>query len=344
MESGNPETLPKKGNKMSNSQLNPEFLLELISSDIMAYGLQNEPQSPYSKLFNEISDAYAYPLRAGGKRIRPLFTLLCAGSIGGLNAIEIARKPALAIEKIHTYSLVHDDLPCMDNDDLRRGLPTTHKVYGEAKALLIGDALLTQAFSLLASTKTKDSNQNNYLSYLVEDLAEGAGGNGMIWGQWLDVSMTGATQVTWEQVEIIHKNKTGKLMGASLALGLICGISALERSVPESKIDELRKKIKEVGILIGLSFQIIDDILDVTKSDLELGKTAGKDEIQQKFTAVNLLGIEKAEKLSTTYTQEAISLLKAIFLDPAFKNGDQETLHFQKTLISQIKLLLSRLH
>jgi geranylgeranyl pyrophosphate synthase len=326
---------------MSYSQLNQESLLKLISSDIEAYSLQSESQNPCSKFFDEISKAYMYPLKAGGKRIRPLLTLLCAGALGGLDAIEIARKSALAIEKIHTYSLVHDDLPCMDNDDLRRGLPTTHKIYGEAKALLIGDGLLTQAFSLLAATKFSNFN-NNYMSYLVEDLSEGAGAHGMIWGQWLDISLTGTSQVTWEQMEIVHKNKTGKLIGASLSLGLICGISNLKSTIHETDIMELRKNIKEIGILIGLSFQIIDDILDATKSDFELGKTAGKDEIQQKFTAIKLLGIEKAEKLSIAYTEKAISLLKAIFLNPSFKSLDKDALHFQKMLTSQIELLLSR--
>ncbi len=327
---------------MSDSTNNSEFLLKMISSDIEAYCLQIETQNPCSTFFDEISIAYLYSLKAGGKRIRPLLTLLSAGAFGGLKAIEIARKSALAIEKVHTYSLVHDDLPCMDDDDLRRGLPTTHKIYGEAKALLVGDALLTQAFSLLTSTNIDSSDGNNYISYLVEDLAEGAGPLGMILGQWLDISLTGASQVTWEQIEIVHKNKTGKLLGASLSLGLICGVSTLESTLQKSDIIELRKNIKEVGILIGLSFQIIDDILDATKSDFELGKTSGKDAMQQKFTAINLLGIKKAEKLSITYTEKAISLLKEIFSNPSFKDLDKDALHFQKILINQIELLLSR--
>lgn len=328
---------------MLDSQYDLKFLLKLISSDIASYSLQKESKNIFDEVFSEISAAYTYPLKAGGKRVRPLFTLLCAGAFGGLNAIELARKSALAIEKVHTYSLVHDDLPCMDNDDLRRGLPTTHKIYGEAKALLVGDGLLTQAFSLLATTKFDHSNSNRYISYLVEDLSEGAGTQGMIWGQWLDITLTGASQVTWEQMEQVHKNKTGKLIGASLSLGFICGISTLNNDdIQENNLIELRKSMKEVGILIGLSFQIIDDILDATKSDLDLGKTAGKDEIQQKFTAIKLLGIEKAEQLSITYTEKAILLLKTIFSNPSFKNLNNEALHFQKILISQIELLLSR--
>jgi geranylgeranyl pyrophosphate synthase len=334
--------LPKKGNKMNDAQPNIEFLLKLISSDIENFQLQFEPQSPCNRFFNEISTAYLYPLKAGGKRIRPLLTLLSAGAFGGLKAIEIARKPALAIEKIHTYSLVHDDLPCLDNDNLRRGLPTTHVIYGEAKALLVGDGLLTQAFSLLASTKFHKTNCNNYTSYLVEDLAESSGAQGMILGQWLDISLTGANHVTWEQMEVVHKNKTGKLIGASLSIGLICGISTLTSAFKESEIIEFRKNIKEVGMLIGLSFQIIDDILDSTKSDLELGKTAGKDAVQQKFTALKLLGIEKAEKLSINCTEKAISLLKEIFLNSPLITHDKEILHFRKMLISQIEILLSR--
>ena len=149
-----------KGNNMSISQHSPESLLKVISMDIANHSLNIEATSSTNLYLSEISTAYSYHLKAGGKRVRPLLTLLTAGAFGGTNAIDIARPSALAIEKIHTYSLVHDDLPCMDNDDLRRGLPTTHKVYGEAKALLVGDGLLTEAFLLLSKTKFKN---NNYL-------------------------------------------------------------------------------------------------------------------------------------------------------------------------------------
>ncbi|APJ04174.1 polyprenyl synthetase family protein [Silvanigrella aquatica] len=327
---------------MSYSLLPIESLLKLIASDIEKCAIAADSIAQCDHFYSEISKAYTYPLQAGGKRIRPLLTLLCAGALGGSEALEVAQKSALAIEKIHTYSLVHDDLPCMDNDDLRRGLPTTHKVYGEAKALLVGDALLTEAFSLLAKTVWHKNQNALYLSHLIEDLAEGAGASGMIWGQWLDISLTGATHVTWEQMECVHKNKTGKLLGSCLALGGICGISTWEQTISQQDLYSFRKKMKEAGVFIGLSFQIRDDILDATKTNEELGKTAGKDEIQNKFTAVKLLGIEKAEEMSLFYTEKSINLLNEIFSHPFLKTLNKDHSHYQKLLISQIKQLLSR--
>lgn len=269
------------------------------------------PSSPSTKFYeNEILKAHKHPILAGGKRIRPLLTLLTAGSFGGEEAITTAISSALAIELIHTYTLVHDDLPCMDNDDLRRGLPTTHKIFGEAKALLVGDGLLAQAF--FKASQTIWPKNENFTKEIIEILAQASCPRGVIWGQWLDLSLTGQEETTWEQMEIVHKFKTGVILGASLELGFICGISHLEIPLKQNRIVQLREKIKSAGILIGLAFQIIDDILDTTKTSEELGKTAGKDENQNKFTAVRLLGMEKAKELSLQYTNQAKGILKEI--------------------------------
>lgn len=320
------------------------FLLKTITSDLESSFVPNESDTPNKYYFDEISNAYHYPLKAGGKRIRPLLTLLSAGAFGGAQAIESARKAASAIEKIHTYSLVHDDLPCMDDDDLRRGVPTTHKVYGEAKALLVGDALLTESFKIIAQTQFQKQNRSHYISYLVEELSEGAGVRGMILGQWLDISLTGADNVTWEQMEIVHRNKTGKLLGTCLSLGFLCATASYPDEIPHSELLKLNQNIKEAGELIGLSFQIIDDILDATKSSKELGKTPGKDEAQNKFTAVKLLGIEQAEKLAAVHTKRAKYLLQSLFENTHIIANNPNSIDFQKMLLLQIEYLLARVN
>jgi geranylgeranyl pyrophosphate synthase len=275
-------------------------LLSMIDQDISDFSIQHD-NSICSAQSQEISKAIKHPLEAGGKRIRPLLVLLMAGAFGGEKSIQIARKSALAMELIHTYSLVHDDLPCMDNDDYRRGKPTVHKVYGEAKGLLVGDALLTQAFLVISQTDWKG--EADLTSHLVQTLAESSGASGMIWGQWLDMTFAGQQNITWEQLETVHQNKTGKLLGASLELGVLCA-SCCD--------DEIRKQARRAGILLGLAFQIMDDILDVTKSSADLGKTAKKDVDQNKVTAVSLLGMETAKRYVVRFTEQTISLLKKI--------------------------------
>jgi geranylgeranyl diphosphate synthase type II len=289
-----------------------------------------------------MTKAYQHPSRAGGKRLRPLLTLLCAGAFGGQKAIKIAQNPALALEKIHTYSLVHDDLPCMDNDSLRRGKPTTHTIYGEGKALLVGDALLSEAFLILAKTKIKNTHNINYTACLVQELALSAGAHGMIWGQWLDLSLAGREQLTWKQIKTTHLQKTGKLLGACFTFGLICAVSTLNKSISPQKLHTLYKKIKIAGMLLGLAFQIKDDILDATKSHLELGKTAGKDHAQQKTTAITLFGEKKAEKMCVKYTQQSVTLVKKVLQDPFFTPVNKTKLSFQAELYAQMNLLLCR--
>jgi len=329
----------KKGYNMSELHKNIPFFLQMINSDIESYLIKKLATNQDISYFDEISTAYKHPLNAGGKRVRPLLTLICAGAFSGETGIETARNSALAVEKIHTYSLVHDDLPCMDNDDLRRGLPTTHKIYGEAKGLLIGDALLTESFKIIAQTSL---NRPKYLSFLINELSEGSGVRGMILGQWLDISYTNRNEVTWEQMEIVHRNKTGKLLGTALSLGFLCGADHFKNEIPETKLFKLNNIIKEAGELIGLSFQIIDDILDATKSSEQLGKTSGKDEAQNKLTAVKLLGFDKAEKLAASYTDRAKLLLQSLFENTHIINNNINSIYYQKMLLSQIELLLDR--
>lgn len=288
----------------------------------------------------ELKEAHIYPLAAGGKRIRPLMTLLSAGSVCGAQGIQTAEKAAMAIELMHTYTLVHDDLPCMDNDDLRRGRPTTHKIFGESKALLVGDGLQAQAFLLLSQADWQQ--KKDYTKDLLAVLAEAASPNGVIWGQWLDISLTGKEETSWKTMETVHTYKTGVFIAASLEMGLLCGLSQLSQQLEVTLISKLREKIKKAGIYIGLAFQIIDDILDATKTSAELGKTAGKDEQQNKFTAIRILGKEKSQELSTQYTNIAMTLLKEIFAEFQTAKNNDENNHYQNLLLQQIQILLAR--
>lgn len=317
-----------------------ETLLQLIESDIKAHKLEFSKESSNLDCLAALAEAYQYPLLAGGKRIRPLLLLLCAGAIGGEKAVHQARQAALAIECVHTYSLVHDDLPCMDNDDLRRGRPTTHKVYGEAKGLLIGDALLTEAFHILATIPCK---KTEYLQALVQELSLCSGAKGMVMGQWLDISLTGKTQLSWHDIEQIHRNKTGKLLGCCFALGSICALNTLNTEISSADLQKFKATMKSVGELVGVSFQIIDDILDATQNSHTLGKTAGKDLEQQKFTAVSLLGIKEAELLAQQLTSQAYTLLTTMLNSSNHLNSNEETDLFRKALFAQLEQLLARM-
>ena len=277
-------------------------------------------------LDGEMAAALRHPLRAGGKRIRPRLCLLLAQAIGGAATRENALKAARAIELVHTYSLVHDDLPCMDDDDLRRGQPTTHKVYGEAKALLVGDALLTEAFLTVAHLQTV--HQPHIASLSVQSMALAAGHRGMIAGQWLDMAAqdTGLPQATSPKVqsksstnegplglgvlEATHVLKTGYLFGCAAELGTLCGLNERELSTQSST--QLRDLARTAGHDLGLAFQIVDDILDATATQAELGKTPGKDAAQHKATAVTLLGRQKAEVEAARLTESATVKLHSL--------------------------------
>lgn len=249
----------------------------------------------YSRFGDEpqkfLFDAIKYSLLAGGKRLRPIFVFEFCSLCGG--DWKKAAPFAGAIEMIHTYSLIHDDLPCMDNDDYRRGRLTNHKVYGEAMAVLAGDALLTDAFALAASAQLPKPND---LSLAIGVLAENAGSLGMVGGQVLDI-LSEERQCTEQEVLDIQSRKTGALINAACVLGAIAGGAGEE---------QIEAAARFAGCL-GLAFQIRDDMLDIIGDAGELGKATGHD--ADKNTFVRLYGLPKCEELVGKYTEKAIEQL-----------------------------------
>ncbi|MFL0764816.1 MAG: geranylgeranyl diphosphate synthase CrtE, partial [Prochlorococcus sp.] len=243
----------------------------------------------------QLREAMRYSLLAGGKRLRPILCLAACELAGGDS--EQALSTAVALEMIHTMSLIHDDLPAMDNDDLRRGRPTNHKVYGDAVAILAGDALLTRSFEMVALRSPGVAPER--LLKVVGELSVVAGAPGLVGGQVVDLECEGK-QVDLDTLEFIHLHKTGALLSACV----ICG--ALIGGAKEDLIAALR--IYARGI--GLAFQIIDDILDVTASSDVLGKTAGKDLIADKTTYPKLLGLEESRRRAELLVSEAKAALE----------------------------------
>ena len=238
-----------------------------------------------------IYDAMRYSLYAGGKRIRPVITLACAEALGGnMNA---ALTYACAIEMIHTYSLIHDDLPCMDNDDLRRGKPTNHVVYGEATAVLAGDALLNFACESVLSSDNQDSKMQLAALKIIYNAA---GAEGMIGGQILDMEAE-TKKISGEELSVLHKKKTGALICASAALGAIS--SGKDVSLFE-----------KYALALGLAFQIRDDILDIEGDVETFGKPILSDEKNSKTTYVTLYGMDGAKEILKEETQNAIDALE----------------------------------
>ncbi len=241
-----------------------------------------------------IHRAMRYSLFAGGKRMRPALCLAAAEACGG--KIDDAMPLACAVECIHTYSLIHDDLPAMDDDDLRRGKPTNHKVFGEGIAILAGDALLTEAFSLAC----RSQGWSRYgLRDIILELAEAAGSKQLIAGQVADLEGEGK-DISAAQLRYIHERKTSALLRCSARLG---GMSA------NCSARQLQA-LTDFGYNVGLAFQIIDDILDVTQTSEQLGKTAGKDTAAQKATYPKIVGMEKSRKIAAQLTGRAFSALE----------------------------------
>jgi len=235
--------------------------------------------------------AMRYSVMAGGKRLRPILVIAGAEAVGGTPATVMPA--ACALELIHTYSLIHDDLPAMDDDDYRRGRLTNHKVFGEAIAILAGDALLTLAFRLVADN-TALVNDARVLRDVVAELADAAGTSGMVGGQVVDIESEGKA-ITAETLEYIHRHKTAALIRASLRVGaLLAGGDAKAVAA-----------IGEAGSDLGLAFQIVDDILDVEGSLEELGKTAGSDERKQKATYPALHGLEASRRQAKMLIERA---------------------------------------
>ena len=245
--------------------------------------------APYDRLY----DAMRYSVLSGGKRIRPVLTLEFA-RLGGIDW-HLALPYACALELVHNYSLIHDDLPCMDNSDLRRGKPTCHKKFDETMALLAGDALLTYSFKLLADAYM---NYPKVATGLVFDLADAGGSTKMIGGQVEDVLGERDGKMTPDKLNFIHHNKTAALITAAVTMGI-----RLADDYDELKLQAAR----EIGKNIGLAFQVIDDILDVTSDEATLGKTTGLDAANEKMTYVSLYGIEKSREIAAQLTQKAIS-------------------------------------
>ncbi len=240
-----------------------------------------------------LNKAVRHSLFAGGKRLRPVLTLASAEAVGGDSSLAI--NTAVALECIHTYSLIHDDLPAMDDDDLRRGRPTCHKAYGEATAILAGDSLLTIAFELIANSKNISSEK---IVQIIKEVSKGAGGVGMIGGQILDIESEG-TEVEFAFLEQIHSYKTGALIVASIRSGAIIG------GANEAELQAL----SSYGRKVGLAFQIADDILNVESTAEVLGKAVGSDEEREKATYPSLVGLKESKELAAELLEGALEAL-----------------------------------
>ncbi|MDO8457071.1 MAG: polyprenyl synthetase family protein [Burkholderiaceae bacterium] len=255
-----------------------------------------------------LGDAMRYAVLDGGKRLRPLLVFAAAEAVGcsdsqrdqaALRAEpdEAALRAACAVELIHAYSLVHDDMPCMDNDVLRRGKPTVHVKFGEAQALLAGDALQALAFELL--TPSADVVEPQVQATLCRLLAASAGCQGMAGGQAIDLASVGQ-RLTLDELQTMHRLKTGALLQASVMMGVACGQAS----------NQAQGALARYGAALGLAFQVVDDILDVTADTVTLGKTAGKDAEQNKPTFVSLLGLDASKAYAQTLLGQALQALQ----------------------------------
>lgn len=277
-----------------------------MSKEMSSYiTLVNKALSEYlpkkESYFKTIYDAMHYSLEAGGKRIRPILMQLAYEAVGGTASIDAY---LCAIEMIHTYSLVHDDLPAMDNDDYRRGKLTNHKVFGEAIAILAGDGLLTEAFHIMLKDALAHGGEERlYAAYI---LSEAAGIEGMIGGQVLDMESENKA-IDLEMLDMIHLNKTGAMIAAATKMGAVLGgASSREISLFEA-----------YGKYIGKVFQIVDDILDATSTMEELGKPIGSDEANHKNTYLSFYSVEACYEIAESLTSKAVALLKQIEGDTA---------------------------
>lgn len=294
-------------NKIYEEQL--KKYIDFTDSNLKEYLKAPEGQTPQSSLV----EAMKYSLEAGGKRVRPVLVYAFCEALGG--NYKDAAAPACAIEMIHTFSLIHDDLPAMDDDDYRRGKPSCHKAFGEAMGILAGDALAVLPFELIADDSKLSPEQKISMISL---LANAVGKDGMIGGQVMDMEYEKRSDITDEMLREMYRNKTGQLIAVSCVMGGICA---------DADRDTLRTAA-EYGFRLGLAFQIIDDILDVTGTAAEMGKLTGSDEKENKTTFVTIYGVEKAQEIADQITNEALEWL-----------GDFENTGFLKELT---ELLLKR--
>jgi geranylgeranyl pyrophosphate synthase len=256
--------------------------------------------------------AMRYSMQAGGKRLRPVLVLAASRLFEPARAAD-PLPAAVAVECVHTYSLVHDDLPCMDDDDMRRGRPTAHRAFDEATALLAGDALLTRAFAILAESYRASP---ALAASLVAELAGAAGSRRLIGGQMEDLLAERAGGADPRLLTFIHLNKTAAMIESSLAMGAMCG------GAPEAAVGALRAAGRELGV----AFQIVDDILDATSDSATLGKTAGKDARAGKATYVSVHGLDGARRMARERSDSAVAALRGLPGDPGFLAALAESL------------------
>lgn len=267
--------------------------IEFTEVNLKKYNSHSSETEPQKNLI----DAMNYSLEAGGKRIRPVLVYAFCEALGG--DFRKAAAPACAIEMIHTFSLIHDDLPAMDNDDFRRGRPSCHKAFGEAMAILAGDALSVLPFEIIACDEFLTAEQK---VKIISVLAKAVGKNGMIGGQVIDMENEERTDVDEDNLRNMYRNKTGQLIAVSCIMGGICAGAS----------DKQLEIAAEYAFRLGLAFQIVDDILDVTSSAEVLGKPIGSDAEENKTTFVTLYGVERAQEIASEITDEAIELLDRI--------------------------------
>ncbi|MBU4483704.1 MAG: polyprenyl synthetase family protein [Actinobacteria bacterium] len=278
---------------LNANELYPEFLIKEVNNSL-GYYVKKYKESP-----DILKEAIEYSIENSGKRFRPILCLLTAKSLG--KDYRAVLPTACAIEFIHTYSLIHDDLPSIDNDDLRRGKPTCHKKFGEDIAILAGDALFAEAFNIIIKYQIADDRTK---IKILEEIAGASGASGMAAGQIVDVYFTGR-KISKKKLEYIHRNKTGKMITACVrCAAILCGVSS-----------DYLKKFTEYSENLGLAFQITDDILDVTSDKYISGKTTGKDVIQKKNTFPNIWGISKSKEIARDRIDKAIAIIKSMDID-----------------------------
>jgi len=283
----------EKNNSFNKGALYPEYLVKEVNNSLIYY------INKYKGIPTILKRAMGYTIKNGGKRFRPILCLLVAISLG--KDYRILLPTACAIEFIHTYSLIHDDLPSIDNDDFRRGKPSCHKKFGEGMAILTGDALFAEAFNIILKYQLAD---DNIKVKVLKEISDAIGAEGMAGGQVFDVYYTGK-KITRKKLENMDRNKTGKLITASIRCGaILCKVN-------EGYLD----KFTEYSENIGLAFQITDDILDVESGKSLTGKTSGKDKIQGKNTYPYMWGIEKSKKMALDRVNEAISIVESMSIN-----------------------------
>lgn len=266
--------------------------IALVDAALEKY-LPKEEERPQS-----LHQAMRYSIFAGGKRVRPVLMLAACEAVGG--AVENAMPAACAMEMIHTYSLIHDDLPAMDDDDFRRGRPTNHKVFGEAIAILAGDGLLTEAFKLMSNPRFADGIDPAARLAVIYEIATCAGTYGMVGGQVVDMESEGKPDMDLPTVQYIHTHKTGALIKASVVAGALLG----------GADDKQLAAIRRYGEAAGLAFQIADDILDIEGTTEEIGKDAGSDEARGKATYPAVMGLAAAKQEAQAMMDEAMQALE----------------------------------